>query len=509
MNDTSSHAFFFNANAEGTPSFYGGVFDPAFLKALAAADPTGSTSSCVLRGDLLIEALCRRVTSVSNSHKNHSWVQGYDMELYRTVIWDQADAWSQQWRTVDLGSFPLILAQNRVYCIVLPSLPTRLRERVDKQLRTTGAYLGGLEIDHGNPIQYALFIHHLIDSAFVMDGAVYLERGWDGVDDTLFEGASDFSPRGEQRLGPEEFELLKPAIPRLLGISDRGRLSAERYEGKRTYTIEERVIQSLAQLRDTGKTPFAFKSSQNANALLEADLPEAKFIRYLLNPDHKDGAGKAKFFHEVLGIDAADWRYLAAQFYEGLRRSSLSDLKIKTWDGGIGASFNCVLPITGLNGRVARVFTNWIMRPGQLPQLSTARPEEDPNARIDVSPTQPNIVSTFASAEEQWKELYRIAHAVGTTAWEQCVPTPIRIKGFGVEMEGLCGSASIRIPDARRDFARWVVRSKIGSRHYRGGADIFVFHPSQSIDRATAYAKAFAAVLELNGIQCTVESLLD
>jgi hypothetical protein len=361
-------------------------------------------------------------------------------------------------------------------------------------------------------VQVAIFISHLIDSAFINDGAVYLERNWEGIDDTVFEGASSFKPGGERRLLQEEFDKQKPPLASV-SLSERGRVSAERYEGKRMFTIEERVINSLAMFREADKNPFAFTATANPESILEADLPEAKFIRYLLDPQHPKGGGKAKFFREVLSIGADDWRYLAAQFYDGLLRTEFSDLKIKTWQDkktgkdGFGASFNCVLPIRGLNGQVARVLTNWVLKPGQQPQFSTAFPAEKGSAQL--SPEQPSIVSEKLPDQERWKELYRLADEAGNRAAQVNVPTPMKVEGHPIEMDGLCGSASIRILDARRGFARWVVRSKVGSRHYKGGARIFAYHPSQSIDRAVAYAEAFAAVLKLNGIDCTVESFLD
>jgi hypothetical protein len=512
VSSTSPQAFFFDAQADGIPSYYGGVFDPAFLVALAVADPTATTRSYVLRGDALVQNLCTRITGVSKTRQGENSIQGYnvgyDMELYRTVIWDLADAFTGQWNTLDLESFPLVLAQRRVHCIVLPSLPISLRDPVDRILRGTKGYLGGLELDLGNPLQSKIFVELLVADSFIANGAVHLERGWDGVNYSVFEGASGFTPGGERRLAADEFHEQQPPLPIRNALSDRGRISKERYEGKRTYTIEERVIHAISQLGDPGKGLFAFSSSDR-NSIVEADLPEAKFVRYLLNPNHKDGAGKAKFFREVLGIGADDWRYLAAQFYGGLRGTKFSELKIKAWDDGFGASFNCVFPITGLNSRVVQVFTNWIMRPGQIPQLSTARPEEEPAEGISAQPTQSTVVSALLPEEDRWRKIYNLADTAGRLAAEECVPTPMKVGGFPVEMDGMCGSASIRISNARKGFARWVIRSKVGDRHYKGGASIFAYHSSQSIDRAVAYAKAFASVLKLNGIECSIETFLD
>jgi hypothetical protein len=85
----------------------------------------------------------------------------------------------------------------------------------------------------------------------------------------------------------------------------------------------------------------------------------------------------------------------------------------------------------------------------------------------------------------------------------------MKIVGGELIMEGGCGSAHVRIPDTRKGFARWVVRSGKGYNHYRSGATIYARGNSQSVDRAIAYPQAFAAVLHFNGIECSVESRLE
>ena len=52
-----TQAFLFDADAEGVPSYYGGHFVEPFLEGLAAADPCGTTSSRIMRGDVLVRAL--------------------------------------------------------------------------------------------------------------------------------------------------------------------------------------------------------------------------------------------------------------------------------------------------------------------------------------------------------------------------------------------------------------------------------------------------------------------
>jgi hypothetical protein len=147
------------------------------------------------------------------------------------------------------------------------------------------------------------------------------------------------------------------------------------------------------------------------------------------------------------------------------------------------------MPVLGLNGRVAKVETNWILKPGLLPQLSTAYPaERDDDADVDYERIA--IVPPTLSGDAKWEALYAVAHK-GSLAAEKCVPTPMKIVGGEVIMEGACGSAYIRVPDARKGFARWVIRSGRGYNHHRSGASIYARVNSQSVDRAAAYAQAF------------------
>ena len=100
---TTAQAFLFDADAEGVPPHYGRHFDPAFLRALSAADPTGVTSSGVLRGDILTHHLCRRVIAASARHGHAGRTVVDDMELFRTVLWDLANAIAEQSPFVVIG----------------------------------------------------------------------------------------------------------------------------------------------------------------------------------------------------------------------------------------------------------------------------------------------------------------------------------------------------------------------------------------------------------------------
>jgi hypothetical protein len=269
------------------------------------------------------------------------------------------------------------------------------------------------------------------------------------------------------------------------------------------------VLEALAhsRWREQDGASFAIATQERPHAPLEAALPEAKFVKYLLDPQHRDGGPKARFFADVLGVEAKDWRYLAAQFHDGLRTAELVELGVKTFEGGFGVKFNAVMRIKGLNGRTAAVDTNWIMKPGLLPSLVTATPGQASQAAAGAQ--APPLVNRSFEGEVRWAAIHALATAAAEDARASVVPTPLKVKGLPVQMDGLCGFAWVKIGDGRRGFARWALRAEQASRAFRGGAYIFFSDGTQSVDRAEAKARAYAAVLAHNGVPCEVERWLD
>lgn len=506
--NTCAVVFLFDADAEGVSSRYGAEFDPAFLHAVSATDPEGTIASGVFRGDAIPSSLAEKTTSVSSSHGHSSHTRSHDMEVYRTVIWDFADALNDQWHTVDNEEFALTLAQRNVHCISVPTLRAEFCEGIDDLLKGQRGYLGAIEFDLGNPIQVILFIDLLIKDSAILNGQVVMELSFEGDPESDFVGAESFMPNGVGRVAYGRLRALIPPIPFPPGPSPRGKISLDRYRGKRQFTLQERVTSALAASSNPASASYAFSVAKDLTNPLEANLPEAKFVSYLLNTTHPKGADKARFFAEALGIERTDWRYLAAQFHDGLKTADLTEINVKSFAGGFGASFNAVIPIRGLNGRTIAIDTNWIMEPGQLPRLSTAVPAK---ARQTVTGqgVAPPIVSSALDGDERWAAIHVLAAEAGQRAAKATTPTPMKIVDGPLIMDGACGYAWVRVKDARRGFARWAIANGQAYRHYQSGAQIFAASSTQSVDRAIAYANAYAAVLRHNGIDSTVESRLD
>lgn len=499
----SCHAFLFDDRGAKEPSSYGHEFEAAFFKALGAADRARSVWSVVLRGDLVASTLCEKTTAVSEGPNKSSYTRKMDMELFRTVVWDFADAITTQWHTLDRNTFPSALGHHSIYSLALPTFPLELRAEVDSYLSSAPGYLGALEVDMGNPIQ-ARLIGMLCADAVIRNDHVFLELSEEGYPDVHVDGASSYH-RGEKRVPYGKLEEIGPPSTPSAPLSPRGRISIERFEGKRSFTLQERIIHALTDIDHAHRKTFSFESLDE-NPLLEASMDEDKFVRYLLDPSHPDGSSKARFFIDTLGITSENWRYLAAQFYDGLKRQKFSQLQIQGYkDGGFGARFSCTMPIVGLNGRTVMVRTAWMMDPGSVPHLTSAYPQPPGSQPLSTSP--PNIVDNALRGDQRWNALHELAHSAAQRASENCVPTPMKIVGSPqIYLEGAIGIAMVCVPDARRGYARWLVRSGTGDYQPRKGAFIFADNGNSSFDRAVAYAKEYAAVLQLNGIGCTVYS---
>ena len=137
---------------------------------------------------------------------------------------------------------------------------------------------------------------------------------------------------------------------------------------------------------------------------------------------------------------------------------------------------------------------------------SGAFPTKKDDALEELAAT-PAVVPHDLTGETRWQAIYELADLAGKNAIVACVPKPMVIEG-SVYMDGLCGSASVVVHDARRGFARWLRTSGKGKRHYQAGYAVYARQSDQSVERAEAYANAFSRVLRRNGVSCRVETYL-
>lgn len=508
MSGAEPFSFLFDSSDPRAPSSYGGRFDPAFLTALRACDRLGRVRTWILRGDLQIHHVGSRLQAVENDGSGSAYRYRYDPKTIKTLIYDFSEWVRAAPSQVNVERLQNLLLGARVlHCITASSLEPSLARQIDLKLRVDPLYVGMAAIDLGNPVMVKVLMEFLVRDAGIIDGRLWLEADFEGDVHTLFEGGAEYHPEGVGVSSPRGLAKALGPLPHATGPSDSGVRAAARLHHKTEPSFQRRVLSEFASIWDfEGNGPFHFEALAH-QSVLETAVPPPKLTHYALNSEHPDGRGKAKFFNEVLQIGPADWLFLKAQIHDAVLSAELRDFVMKRWSGGIGLSFNAILPIKGMNGRTANVLTNWILEPDKEPSLSTIIPFETKD--ILPPPAKVAVLPNNLEGDQKWEALYELAHSSGMTAHDRAVPTPMFLVGYGGHSDGECGFAYVHVPDARRDFARWLIKAGKAHRGFKGGATIHCPRDGQSMERAFAYAAGFARVLALNAVPCTTEKRPD
>ena len=104
----------------------------------------------------------------------------------------------------------------------------------------------------------------------------------------------------------------------------------------------------------------------------QAVIDERKLREYLLNPDHIDGASKARFLAEA-GYSRAN----ASDLERDLRAQHLTQEAAPGRPSPYGRKYEVSAGLTGPNGVSLRLRSIWIVRFGQArPELVTLIPEK-------------------------------------------------------------------------------------------------------------------------------------
>lgn len=508
---SGAHVFLFNADSPVFQGVYGWTCNKEFIKALVAVDQGNTTSTRLYIGDLLLHSFCSEPTKVENvliSGKSPSLVSTFTVnkELFTSLIWDITDSISSNWQTVDLENFPFIISRNNIYCVCVPALPINLRKSLDEKLKKSPGYVGAIEIDLENPLHKELFIGSLINDYAISEGVVYYKKDCFDEDEYYPQWAENPKIKGIEPLEQKDFDKLFPVVF-TDNISPRGKITSEIINQKSQTHYSQKIANEL--YRNSGTvTSFArpFKYFVKKNHLFnEVIILEEKLVKYVLNIEHPTGKHKAILFKKLLSIEAKDWMYLAQQISNGVKKGEIR--KIRSTEFGI--QYHVDIPITGLNRCSKTVRTAWIIKSNELPRLTSAFiPSEE--EQLDELGEEPILVDENLIGNDRWKKLFEIAHKAGVEASQQVIPTPMFISGHNLPvLEGECGGAFIIISDARTGFARWLKKQDFGYSHPKGGYVISAKVESQSRERAEAYAKAFAKVIRMNGVDCRTETYLD
>lgn len=495
-----------------SPEEIGEWQDEAFLRALKVADPDGTVETRIYRGGVLLVQLSYKTAVVKavpakrrkpdgpvtyqTSRTEHS-----DRGLYATLVGDFVESCLERWHTVDRTIFWENVGRRSLDATFVPTLAPDIAVRMDKELRSHPLYIGAVSPDLGNPLHRYLFIEVMFKDAFVSGGRVYIRGGMPGTGDPAFIGADTFSSAGIGVVPYDQFDNVAPPLVLSAELSARGLVSEMRMERRMALDVHQKVMRDLSfsrSLRDLDRD-FEWDLSQLPDAPEEVNVQATKIADYLLNPDHKDNKGKAKFFTEHLGITKSDSTYLRGQLVDALGHVTYENVRIDDY----GIRFMANLPVTGKNGETATIETGWIVRPGERASFITAYPGKK-DAALEEQARPPQLVSDSLKGDKRWQTLYDLAHAVGLEAMNACVPKPLVVENQ-VYMEGDCGGAVVVIEDGRTSLARWLCKNGRGHRHYKSGYAISAERIGQSAESAEAYADAFARILRRNGIACRSE----
>ncbi len=503
-------AFFFIAPCEREEE--GEWLDKAFLRALKVADPGGTTETRVYRGGLLLAGLCYKPEKVkaepakprnpkSTASFQKSSTERADRGLYATLVGDFVESLRERWHTIDRKRFFEYVGRHSLDATFVPSLSRGIANIMDKELRSHPRYVGAVSPDLGNPLHVYLFVEMMFKDAYLRGGRVFVQGGLPETDDSSFIGAEEFSPLGPGIVPHEQYDKEAPSLSLPDILSPRGLVTKMRMKKRMSLNIHQKVMQELKFSESFGDIDrkFEWDLSQLPDAPEEVNVQARKIADYLLNPDHGDNQGKARFFEDHLSIARADWSFLHGQLVDGLGNVTYEDVRLDRY----GVRFTANLPVTGKNGKTATIETGWIVRSGERVSFVTAFPGEK-DAALEELAAAPPIVPHDLDGDERWLALYELAHSAGLAAMNDCVPKPLVVESE-VYMEGDCGGATIVLDDGRKAFPRWLRNNRRGHRHYRAGYEIPAERIGQSAESAKAYADAFARVLRRNGVECRSE----
>jgi hypothetical protein len=483
------------------------------LAEIARIDPDLAFRSRIYSGSLLLRTMARYVVSASRDDKDQEKrMEHVDRGTVRTIAGDLVECFAAQRHTVDLLDLVIRLMRDKVECVALGTCPINLANELDRALHAQSWYLGYVEPDLGNPIQYELFID-LLTKHVQLAGPELLESWPEPI-----TFPQDYRPYHHSAIQEWDFENVADPVPPREATTPNGVRSEQRVKSafdRRPHKFNERIAK--AALRTTG----SFRLNDPANQVLvrrrsplgivklevdPADLKQ-RLVSYALNREHVDGGSKAHVFASALSITDEQWLFLASQISANVANAEISRIIQDEHGLRIGTRLN----VRGLDGKSATIELGWIEQNGTI-RLITARVAKKNRQRPGI----PNSTRVDGlSGKAFYEEVYRRAHAAGHAAQDAIMPKPMVVTstfGNSEEINDVIyefGSAYVAVEDARTGFARWLVRSGHGRRAIRGGAIAPAPNIGGSFDKAQAYAEAFAAVLRENDIVCDIVTVDD
>jgi len=508
---TSFIAFLFDANHDffARSYVYGAPCEQKLLQAIAVSDIRDEIHARIRRGDILAHNMAYELSRLLIIPQPHSGIRTTQSSEYRsshrkwaTVVGDMVDTLEEQWCTTARSRLADRLSETMIYCLSVHPIELHLAQCIDDKLRHYEPYLGALELDSMNPLHHKLFYADLLDCVY-LKGKTLFASGWD-----TDEGVHEFGIMANQHFSLQQLKyskFMENAPPRLkvVSLSERGKVSQNRLISISKDYHFNKVANELIRFAKERQKNFHVDLKVLPPEIDQLKVPVEKLLNYALNVDHKEGKHKARLFKAALGIEAKQWRYLAYQLCEEMKDAKLEVTHVTEH----GIKHRAFLQIAGLNGKMCKVRTAWIISPNEPAKLVTAYPDGE-----DEDLVKHKYPSLYVPMENdvhlRWEKIFFAASRMGEEASMACVPNPLHVKGIGIKLEGQCGGAYVQIKN-NKGFSSWLITNGHALQVSRSRIKIPVRLNTQSVDRAVAYATAFSKVLWLNDIdEASVKSYL-
>ena len=205
--------------------------------------------------------------------------------------------------------------------------------------------------------------------------------------------------------------------------------------------------------------------------------------------------------------------------------SAVQPVKGMVWEHARRKQWNgepMTLTVTSVNVKTALVYSTTVINTKVKTPLALFALDKMVKAVVSTPEVKAAAVSVKMT-ESQCRVLYSKASEAGLAAGEAALPTPMVVvqrenpwddtspiaKRYAPIMDGACGFAYVVVRPGNSAFARWLKANKRAYAGYYGGTEMGVSPFGQSLERKTAYARAFALVLTEAGLNASYNSRMD
>lgn len=510
INNQNFIAFLFDADHEALTKEYNYATpcQDELLNAVISLEKSNTFKARIRHGDVLIHNFASKPSRVvyyprpedhSTAWTSSMHQEKIDKRVLYTAIDELKNDFSNRKSTIDLDCMWEKLLTHNIYCLSIFPIDLNIAFFINEKLKNFPPYIGMANLDKESELHIKLFAE-LPDCGYIHEGIMNIPQSIWGEEFISF-GSRDKKIIPIKALPYSEYVSLAPIFPKITNKQIAPDIKPSKLQLAMQNNHSEQIAEKLLSKYNSDKFSVEFTALTADQEHLKIHIK--KLLNYLLDIEHEKGKDKARFFHEVLGIDASQWRYLAYQLINEANRAEILELEVTTY----GIKYATIVEVIGLNGRKATVKVAWQVN-NNTSQLVTAFPAKKSLDPLHKNTILPPLILQQENKEKYFQEIFEAANSEGINAAKECIPEPfVWLSEFsndgGIETEGKCGNASV-ILSRESDFAEWILQNNYGIFNKDlNNIAIYSRSQTQSLDREKAYANSFAKVLWLNGIEKT------